>query len=89
MAGRKQAPYTPAWLQFWHSTGDVLSETELALCQNPFKTSWFQCDAMFSTAAQGEVLLLHCMLHFVWVPPSLFMYFFKAFGPSFSLTNTK
>ena len=65
MAGRKQAPRTPARLQFWHSTGEALSECELTLYQNPFKTSWFQCDAMFSTAALGEVLLLDCTLHFV------------------------
>lgn len=75
MAGRKQAPHTPAGLQFWHSMGEALSE--LTLYQNPFKNSRFQCDAMFSTAALAEVLLLHCTLHFVWV----YSYFFFNIQP--------
>lgn len=56
MAGRKQAHHTPAQLQFWHSPGQALSESELTLCQNLFED--FKCDAMFSAAALGEVLLL-------------------------------
>lgn len=65
MAGRKQAPQTPAQLQFWQSKGEALSESELTLYQNPFKTSWVQGDATFRAAALDEVLLLDCTLHFV------------------------
>lgn len=49
---------------------------------NSFKTSCFQCDAMFSTAVLGKMLLLHCTVHLVWVL-SPFSFFNKLSSPSF------